>query len=252
MSELVIIIIVITFLSLVLTFLLTFIVKKTNSLVKSIYVDRMSEFDFLLGDKEKKVSELNDDIRKKQKLITQLEEKTKEYDDYDGEKKDEVIMPRFIGFEDTSTFNSYKVIKEKFNYDPTDVIKTFILKNSNSNDSDDYRVLTEIRSYFTFDVIYKIGLYLKEEQYEIVTSLLNNNELSRVKGCLNKNKFDLKKFIEELDNLIIKFDPKIRVLVGNKNSNYDYLDKNIITTYDSKITEGFKIVYKGVIYDYSI
>lgn len=251
MNELVIIIVVIAFLSIVLTFLLTFIVKKTNALVKSIYVDRMSEFDFLLDDKEKKVNELNDDIKKKQELITQLEEKSKEYSNNSNEKKDEVVMPKFVGFEDTSTFNNYRVIKEKFSYDPTDVIKDFVLKNSNS-DNKDYQVLTEIRSYFTFDVIYKIGQYQKEEQYEIITSLLNNNELSKVKEYLNKDKFDLKKFIEELDNLITKSDPKIMVLVGNKDSNYDYLDKNITTSYDSKITEGFKIIYKGVIYDYSI
>ena len=251
MNELVIIIVVIAFLSLVLTFLLTFIVKKTNALVKSIYVDRMSEFDFLLGDKEKRVNELNDDIKKKTELISQLEEKSKEYSNNGKEKKDEVVMPKFIGFEDTSTFNNYRVIKEKFNYDPTDVIKDFVLRNSN-NDNNDYQVLTEIRSYFTFDVIYKIGQYQKEEQYEIVTSLLNNNEISKVKDYLIKDKFDLKKFVEELDNLIAKTDPKIMVLVGNKESNYDYLDKNITTVYDSKITEGFKIIYKGVIYDYSI
>ena len=174
MNELVIIIVVIAFLSLVLTFLLTFVVKKTNGLVKSIYVDRMSEFDFLLGDKEKKVNELNDDIKKKTELISQLEEKTKEYGNNDSIKKSDVVMPMFVGFEDTSTFNNYRVIKEKFNYDPTDVIKDFILKNS-SDDIHDYQLLKEVRGYFTFDVIYKIGSYQPHEQYEIVTSLLNEN-----------------------------------------------------------------------------
>lgn len=251
MNEIVIIIIVIAFLSLVLTFLLTFIVKKTNGLVKSIYVDRMSEFDFLLGDKEKRVNELNDDIKKKTELISQLEEKAKEYIDNDNIKKDDVVMPKLVGFEDTSTFNNYRVIKEKFSYDPTDVIKDFILRNSN-NDINEYQLLKEVRGYFTFDVIYKIGLYQPHEQYEIVTSLLNNNELNRLKEYLNKDKFDLKKFIEELDELLVKTDPEIKVLVGDKDSNYDNLGKNVTTCYDKKITEGFKIIYKGVIYDYSI
>lgn len=251
MSELVIIIVVIAFLSLVLTFLLTFIVKKTNGLVKSIYVDRMSEFDFLLVDKEKRVNELNDDIKKKTELISQLEEKTKEYNNSDSVKKDDVVMPKFVGFEDTSTFNNYRIIKEKFSYDPTDVIKDFILKNSN-NDINDYQLLKEVRSYFTFDVIYKIGLYQSHEQYEIVTSLLNSTELNKLKGYLNKDKFDLKKFIEELDELLIKTNPEIKVLVGNKEKDYSNLGKNVTTCYDNKITEGFKIIYKGVIYDYSI
>ena len=58
--------------------------------------------------------------------------------------------------------------------------------------------------------------------------------------------------MEKLDNLIEESDPQITILVGNKKDNYNYMNKNIKTIYDENITEGFKIVYKNIVYDYSI
>ena len=95
MSELLIIILIISFLALTLTFLLGFVVKKTNSLMKNVFVDKMSEFDFLLEDKEKKVDELNDDIKKKAEIITQLEEKSKGFSGPDTVLSNEVVMPKY-------------------------------------------------------------------------------------------------------------------------------------------------------------
>ena len=250
MSELLIIILIISFLALTLTFLLGFVVKKTNSLMKNVFVDKMSEFDFLLEDKEKKVDELNDDIKKKAEIITQLEEKSKGFSGPDTVLSNEVVMPKFTDFEDGNIFSNYKVIKEKFNYDPTTLIKQLISKNNN-NDFNRYNVLKKIRSYFTFDVIYRISQYQTSEQYEIVTSLLSKEELSCL-GEIDKEHFKLKKIIDKIDGEIIKTDPLIRVLVGDERKNYDSMDKSIVTEYDKNITEGFKIIYKGVIYDYSI
>ena len=251
MSELLIIIIVIASLVLILTFLLSFIVKKTNNLMKNVFVDRMSEFDFLLEDKEKKVDELNDNIKKKTEIIQELEEKVKGLKSDSIAKKDDMVMPKFTDFEDGNILYNYKVIKRSFNYNPVDVLNKFISNNS-KDDILAYETIKRIRSYFSFDVIYKIGLYQPNEQLDIIKSLLDEKEFSIIEECIPKGKFNLKKFVDKLDEQIIKKDPIIKVLVSNESENYNNLDKNVVTIYDSKITEGFKIVYKGVIYDYSI
>ena len=219
--------------------------------MKNVFVDRMSEFDFLLDDKEKKVDELNNDIKKKTEIINQLEEKTKEFENNATIKKDDVVMPKFTDFEDGNILYNYKVIKKSFNYNPLSVIKQFLSK-SKADEEKEFNLLKTIRSYFSFDVIYKISLYQSNEQYEIIKSLLNEEETNLLKKYLIKENFNLNKFVEILDGLIIKKNPTIKVLVGNEKWNFNNLNKNIVTEYDSKITEGFKIVYKGVIYDYSI
>ena len=76
--------------------------------------------------------------------------------------------------------------------------------------------------------------------------------LKIVTGYFKKKKFNIVKFINRLDDLIKKSDPRIYIYVSNKNINFNNLHKNIETIYDEKITEGFKVEYKGKIYDYSI
>ena len=59
-------------------------------------------------------------------------------------------------------------------------------------------------------------------------------------------------FINYLDFEIGKYDPNVYVYVGDKSVNYDKLDKRIKTIYNSKIYKGIKIVYKNILYDFSL
>ena len=90
------------------------------------------------------------------------------------------------------------------------------------------------------------------EQKIIMKELLSSDEYKTVESLLGNKKFNIVKFIDKLDNLILKTNPEILVYTGEKNKDYNYLHNQIKTIYDNKITEGFKIVYKGVVYDYSI
>ena len=94
--------------------------------------------------------------------------------------------------------------------------------------------------------------YQVEEQKLIINELLSPDEKEVLANLINKKKFNIVKFLSELDALILKSNPEIKVFVGSKNESYNHLNENIITIYDDSITEGFKIVYKGIVYDYSI
>jgi hypothetical protein len=94
--------------------------------------------------------------------------------------------------------------------------------------------------------------YQSHEQKLIINELLSDIEKEVLSNLIHKKKFNVVKFLDELDSLILKSDPQIKIYIGNENENFNYLNKNITTIYDENITEGFKIVYKGIIYDYSI
>ena len=55
-----------------------------------------------------------------------------------------------------------------------------------------------------------------------------------------------------LDQLVDLNSPKIIILVGSKNENYDHLSDYIETKYNDKIYRGIKIVYKNRVYDFSL
>ena len=252
MNDVIIVIIVILALLLILCFLLAYIVKRINLLSKNIFFDKMEQFDFLIGDKEEKVDELNNVISKKENDILNLELKISEYMGLSDTKKtdNEVVLPIYVDFEDEDVITNYKSIKEKFDFDTKDIIEKFLKEKVSDNIN--YNVYVKVRSYFTYDVLYRLYTYQKSEQLLIISNLLSQDEKKVLNEYLNKDNFDIKNFISSLDELIIKNSPEIKIFVGSENENYNFLDSHINTIYDANIIEGFKILYKGIVYDYSI
>lgn len=254
MNEIILAIIVVLILLLILASLFLFTVKRVNILVKKIFVDKLQEYDFLIEDKEKKVEELNKDIETKKNDEKELEDlisKLKaEREDLKIEES-EVVMPKGADYEDGNLLESYKKIKEGFNFDYEEKVKKFLKSEVTDND-DKYNVYVNIRNYFSHKNVYKISTYSSNEQKIIVNGLLSDEEKDVLKDLLNKSRFNIVKFINRLDDLIKKSDPKIYIYVSSKNMNFNKLHNNIETIYDEKMTEGFKVEYKGKIYDYSI
>ena len=254
MNEIILAIIVVLILLLILASLFLFTVKRVNILVKKIFVDKLQEYDFLIEDKEKKVEELNKNIETKKNDEKELEDlisKLKaEREDLKIEES-EVVMPKGADYEDGNLLESYKKIKEGFNFDYEEKVKKFLKSEVTDND-DKYNVYVNIRNYFSHKNVYKISTYSSSEQKIIVNGLLNDAEKVVLKDLLDKSRFNIVKFINRLDDLIKKTDPKIYIYVSSKNMNFNKLHNNIETIYDEKMTEGFKVEYKGKIYDYSI
>jgi len=241
------------FLLLILTLLLLYIVKKVNLVSKDVFMNKLENFNSLIDDKDKKLEELNEIINKKEKIMSDLNESINVLEKKQSRKKEittEVILPKGADYEDENILKNYKKIRENFNFNKKNIIISFI-NNGNNCDINIYYTLKKIRSYFSYDVIYKIMSYDKTIQRKIVDELLLDNEKVYVKDLLSKN-FNINRFISKLDERLTKANPEILIYSGDKSENFDYLSKLVRTIYDESITEGFKIEYKGVIYDYSI
>ena len=253
MNEILVAIIIVAVLLLVLMLILTFMVKRINSMLKKIYVDKLQEYDFLINDKEERAIKLNSEIEEKEKEYEGLKNKIEEFGE--GGKvisdKDEVILPTDTDYEDENILEGYKKIKSHFSFDKRKIINEFVRKCGNVDDKA-YKVLSKIRSYFTYKTMYKISSYQIEEQRLIVNNLLTDEEKSYVSKLLNRKKFSVKTFVKRLDDLILNNNPTIKVYVGNKNENFDDINANVKTFYDKNIVDGFKIEYKGRLYDFSI
>ena len=62
----------------------------------------------------------------------------------------------------------------------------------------------------------------------------------------------IENFIDYLDRMKELNSPYIKILVGSRNENYNYLSEYIETIFSSKIYRGIKIIYKNKIYDFSL
>ena len=221
--------------------------------MKDSFINKLTELDFLIEDKEKKLEELNSDVLNKQNIISELEEKIEEIKNNESKQSasDDVVLPKYADFEDGNLLSNYKIIKRHFDIDANKVISEFIDKIDDNSD-DIYNYLTRIRKYFSYDVIYRISSFPAKDQLTIVDELLDEKDKEYIKDLFNVKRFNIKRFVDSIDDLLIRNNPKIYIYVGDHNNNYDQLDGHIQTIYDDKITEGFKIVYKGIVYDFSI
>lgn len=254
MNEIILAIGIVLFLLSLLVMILTFTVKRVNVLMKKTFVDKLQEYDYLINDKEKKIDFLDKSIDRKTKSYAKLEQEVelleKNLEKVEEIKREHVILPTDADFEDGNILSGYKKIKEGFKFDIETKIKEFLL--SINSDDNHYELYCTVKGYFTHNSIYTIMTYQSHEQKLIINELLSDIEKEVLSNLIHKKKFNVVKFLDELDSLILKSDPQIKIYIGNENENFNYLNKNITTIYDENITEGFKIVYKGIIYDYSI
>lgn len=219
-------------------FLLKYEVKKINEKAKVYFTLKTQEYTNDVLEKEPKISkEENKDEEKKEKnLETSVI--------YVNQKDDYVI---------DNLFGVMKHVDDKFSINQCDIIKKFIKENVKDEDSHHYDKLIEMKKYITDIGIYNIVI---NDDSNFISNIRKHliliDEDIYNEFFLGKDDFNIEEFINYLDFEIGKYDPNIYIYVGNKNDNYDYLDKRIKTIYNSKIYKGIKIIYKNVLYDYSL
>ena len=116
-----------------------------------------------------------------------------------------------------------------------------------------YLFCLNLRKKFDSQTIYNLKSMLPNVYEEALKTMLNNKEYKvyeAFKVMNTENNID--NFIDYLDQLVDLNNPKIKVLVSNKNENYNYLDENIETIVSNKIYRGIKIIYRNKVYDFSL
>lgn len=230
--------IVLILMTLAIFFLLKYEVKKMNEKAKVYFTLKTQEYTSDVLEKEPKaviIKNIEEEKKEKEKSTSVI---------YVDQKDDYVI---------DNLFSVMKHVDDKFSVDPISVIKKFIKENVKNQDSYHYDKLIEMKSY-----INKIGIYniVINDDSNFIQDIMNHLRLIDEdiynEFFLGKDEFNIEDFINYLDFEIGKYDPNVYVYVGDKSVNYDKLDKRIKTIYNAKIYKGVKIVYKNILYDYSL
>lgn len=230
-------------------FILKGTVKKINSQTKLYFVDKLQEYDYLIDQKEEKLNNINEEIKKQEKLI--VEEK-------EGSRKntyefDYQIIDLFnkTKYQDKNIFELNRKIDETFNIDYIELLKKFL---EYVKDDGTYQFCIDLRDKFTSEIIYQLKIMSSDEQKKYLSEMLKEQEYNIYKLYLvaEGRQASVDGFMEYLDELIDLNSPNIIVYVGSKYENYDYLSKYIKTVYSKDIYKGIRVIYRKRIYDYSL
>ena len=252
------------------------VIKRINQSAKKWFLDKLQDYNYLIEEKEKQLEELREQIeeaKRKLKVVKQVEEEPESIFSKEIEEKLEKmrayknapsqipIRPEIIydiptpQYKETSFFRNYKQLKQHFDVNPEEIIKTFIKEHEDKEDEKQYTILRDFRKKFTDKILYECSTLEKQEQYEIVESVLTQEEKELLKLQENyprKNEFTVRKLMEQVEEKMKKTDPTIYVYTSKPDEKYEKLDKRIKTRVYKNMSEGVIIHYQGKMYDYSV
>lgn len=248
----IIIFIIVSLIIAFLVFLMFMVLKKTvrtvNSQTKSYFVNKLQGYDDLIQDKENKLQEIDNYIKNKEKGIK--EEKQESTNAVYAFDTNIINLLNDAKYQNKNIFELNKQIDESFVVNYEELIKDFLTL---CNDSKDYEFCVNLRKKFTSDVIYRLKSMIMSEQEDYIKNILTSKEYKVYETFkLVNNEHNIENFIDYLDQLVDLNNPKVTILVGNKNENYDYLSNNIETIVNDKIYRGIKIIYRNKVYDFSL
>ena len=222
-------------------------VKEVDKKSKSYFVDKLQEYDYLIDEKEKKLSELESELEKRKNGLKEnsLSDTSPNYD-FDTSIIDLLTETNYL---DKNIFEINKKIEQRFIINYEDLIKDFL---SNIKDENKYDFCVKLRNGFTPNEIYNIELMLPEERNKYLKQELTKEEYKVYEIYLSSNRFNMEDFIDYLNRLIELNDPTVTILVSSNKENYDYIDKKIKTKVSNSIYKGIKILYRNKVYDFSL
>ena len=270
--------IIIAILALIITFIFTTfifrnVIKRINDSAKKYFIEKLQAYNYLIDEKEEQIQELNNQLKEKETLVSKMqetndmnevfsssiEEKLEEMRNFKAKmeknKQEELIYniptPKY---REETFFKTYKELKQIFDVDGSEVIKEFLEKHPKTKEDNIYKKIKKFREQFTPKALYEMLTLSNQEQYQIVKDVIPTeiNEILKFDSKYNNNKFTTNKLIDELEELLKKYNPNIYVYVGQESINYNKLDRRIKTKFYKNMSEGVIIYYKGKIYDYSI
>lgn len=255
------------------------IIKRINNKVKTYFIEKLQEYNYLIDEKEEELEKLRKVIIEETKLqklkqqheqieekevyaetifSSEIEKKLKEMKLFKKtmrEKEQIVYDIPTPQLRENSFFNNYKELKKKFKIDNEKTIKEFIEGHkSTEEDLKKFEILVNFRKQFTDETIYKLLTLSQEDQYKIVSEVIQpeENKILQIEKNFKSKRLNTLKLLKNVEEKMKKNDPMIYVYVGNESLNYDNLGKNVKTRYYKNMSEGIIIHYKGKMYDYSI
>ena len=237
------VIIVLFVLTLVMVLLLKKIVKEINHQSKEYFALKLQDYDDLVEEREKRLIELE-----KSKERIRLEE--------EGDNFQNVavvcVSDKLPEYQVDGLLQKLKTIDEEFDLDNDKIVAMFLRENQIEENDRIYLELVSLKQYIGQYEIYRKLSEDKHLLLELIQKLSPSSREKIEKYYLGTKRFSVNDFLEYLEVEIRKSDPVIYIEVGDKDLNYDQLDRRIKTIYNDKIYKGIRIRYQDKLYDYSL
>lgn len=240
--EIVVLIVILIFLSIVLFICLNKLLDSTSESGKDYYFKIINELD-------EEILKKNESLKNGDKSESLEDKKEIEIVSNNNIDKDLLDVMKNTDYASDNPLEIAKKVDEIFYVNEEEILKNFI---SNMKVNDDYVIYQRLYNRFSPNFIYKLKTLNDDSQIKVIRKLITDEEREVFDSYLEVKKFKLDKFLLDLNLLIERNVPFIEVMVGTKRKDYSNLSKYIKMVYTDDIYKGMIIKYQDRIYDYSI
>ena len=167
--------------------------KRINNKLKTFFVEKLQDYNYLIEEKEKQLEEIRKDILVEESKLKELQEtQDSTFSDSIEEKlrkmklfkegkiklvdEDDIVYNyKTPDFREDKFFSNYKKIKNNFKINGEKIIKNFVKEHKNTQEQDNkYKLLSDLKMKFTEKTKYELLTLGAKEQYSILDEVLSD------------------------------------------------------------------------------
>ncbi|NLC18353.1 MAG: hypothetical protein GX757_03870 [Clostridiales bacterium] len=220
----------------------------TGNRIRDYAVEQMQAYDMLIRKKTEELNEIKNQLDAEKKKAAQ-----KDMLQIDDKEIPEVFAPPFAEYRNYELFSDYRRIKENFQYTEEDIKEQVELLLQDTQNDNRYQSLESLLLKLNNDNVYKISSLQPEEQLELISEIVNDDE----KSLLNEYMADCKEFscIDFCQWLYVQrvlSDNSIRIRCSQDCEITALKSKLVSIEPDQGLCEGFQIFRGNKLYDFGI
>ncbi len=231
-------------------FILRMVAASTGDKIRDNVITQVKSYDTLIQKKEAELQEIRKQIEHE---TNQLKKGEKSGLNNSQITPEGVIITADARYRNGDFVTDYKNIKNQFAFDQERIIQDIYLGYDAKQEEQEGKLLKELLSKLSLDIVYKISAFDSAEQLEIMGAIINQEEKSLMEEFLKLyGNFHCITFYHWL-----YMQKKIKcnaILVKSSKAGEDYkhISDSIEVQQDNNLCEGFQIFAGSKMYDYGI
>lgn len=228
-------------------FILKNIIGDINEKGKEYFALKLSELDSQNAKNAKK------EIKKSNTIEENIESNTGKNEN--NNDKSNIIVYQAKNINDYDVKELLQLVKKvdgKFNFDNRYIVTEFARQTEGDDSVEKYNELLSLKRYIESIGMYSLLIKSDEELDAVIQEFSNISKETVDMYYKISDKFDIQDFVNYLNLQINLNDPTIYVFVGSRGTTYNDISTKIKTVYRDDVYKGIKILYKNIIYDYSL
>lgn len=245
LTQIIVSLTVIITLTLVMSFLLTRVVKQVNKQSKEYFEKKIVVYDDLIDEKQKHLDAIKEEIENTKDVA--VSKKVAEGDN--GGLV--VVNEKLPDYKVEGIFEIAKSIDEKFKIDKTSAVKDFVTSKVRGTNTDSL-LLSDLYEKICQNKYNYIAKSHDDGWEEIIKLMDGRTKKIMRPYIMGSPKADINEILSYIKLEIDKASPEVVVETGDKNDNFGAIYDKIRTVYNPSINMGIRIFYQDRMYDYSL